>query len=280
MNEITDQTNPDPVWGQVSLWCANWRAAEQMATTHLRPQLARAEDSGELARWWFVRKATCWRVRYLPRPGRDDQARAHVGRIMRGLAAEGAVTRWAPTLYEPETRAFGGPAGMDLAHELFHADSHHLLNHLHRQGDRHRAELGVLLACELMRGAGQDHYEQGDIWAQLGAHRPATRPPVATEIDSVHRLLTGRATSSLCDPTWLAAFRDTGAALTDLAHEGGLTRGLRAVLTHHVLFAWNRAGISSHTQALLAQAAAAAVFDRELDPPRAVDDQPAHNRHR
>lgn len=275
MDEMTSQPIPAPRWGQVSLWCANWRAVERMATTRLRPQFVRAERSEILIGWWFVRKATCWRVRYLPRPGRDDQARAHIGQIMRRLAADGAITRWAPTLYEPETRAFGGPAGMDVAHELFHADSYHLLNHLHQHGDRHRSELGVLLACELLCGAGQDHYEQGDIWAQVAAHRPATRPPIATEIDSVHRLLIGRATRSLCDPTWLAAFRDVGAALADLAREGVLTRGLRAVLTHHTLFAWNRAGISARTQALLAQAAASAIFDRELDPPRAVDNQPS-----
>lgn len=45
-----------------------------------------------------------------------------------------------------------------------------------------------------------------------------------------------------------------------LAHQGELTRGLRAVLAQHILFAWNRAGIPAEHQALLATTAARVAF--------------------
>jgi protein-L-isoaspartate(D-aspartate) O-methyltransferase len=266
MDPSTDPHSPEHGWCQVSLWCQDWRAAEQMAVHHLEPQLAQAQHGGLLAGWWFLRKDACWRVRYQPRPGRDEAARAAVGTVLLELVANDVIVRWAATRYEPEIHAFGGADGIDIAHALFDADSHHILEHLRRFGGRNRSELGVLLACALMRGAGQDWYEQGDIFAQVAAHRPGKRPPTDTETDGVGRLLAARSTSISIGwaATWPAAFQDAGAALAALAHEGRLTRGLRAVLAHHVLFAWNRAGISAHRQALLASAAAGAVFHRDL----------------
>jgi protein-L-isoaspartate(D-aspartate) O-methyltransferase len=64
-------------------------------------------------------------------------------------------------------------------------------------------------------------------------------------------------------PNWPAAFHHAGQRLADLAHRGELTRGLRAVLTHHLLFAWNRAGIPGRQQALLAATAACVAFDHQ-----------------
>jgi protein-L-isoaspartate(D-aspartate) O-methyltransferase len=54
---------------------------------------------------------------------------------------------------------------------------------------------------------------------------------------------------------WMNAFAHTGRALHDLAHEGTLTRGLRAVLAHHILFHWNRLGLPYSTQGILATTA-------------------------
>jgi thiopeptide-type bacteriocin biosynthesis protein len=39
------------------------------------------------------------------------------------IASRGVVQRWWETIYEPEEVAFGGPAAIDVAHDLFHADS-------------------------------------------------------------------------------------------------------------------------------------------------------------
>lgn len=47
---------------------------------------------------------------------------------------------------------------------------------------------------------------------------------------------------------WVTAFEQTGATLVELATHGGLSRGLRAVLAHHVFFHANRAGLSREDQ--------------------------------
>ncbi|MGH3720518.1 MAG: thiopeptide-type bacteriocin biosynthesis protein [Pseudonocardiaceae bacterium] len=163
-------------WRQVSVWCTDWQAAEQMAIAHLGPQLTAAQHAKIIASWWFVRKGPSWRVRLLPSIGQDEQATTAMEQTMHDLSGRGAIQRWAITIYEPEIHAFGGVDGIQLAHDLFHADSHHLLSH--RRGD-HRRELGLLLGALLMRAAGQEWYEQGDVWAQVLAHRPTSQPPVS-----------------------------------------------------------------------------------------------------
>jgi thiopeptide-type bacteriocin biosynthesis protein len=60
--------------------------------------------------------------------------------------------------------------------------------------------------------------------------------------------------------TWATAFHATGCALGDLARRGELRRGLRAVLAHHVIFHWNRLGLSYDTQSVLAHAAREVVL--------------------
>lgn len=250
-------------WHQVSLWWPDWRAAEQAAVRHLGPLLTGAEESALVARWWFTRKSECWRVRWQPHPGQDAKARASVLAALPNLAAQGYITAWAQGVYEPETRAFGGRDGMVAAHGLFSADSRHILDYLRRDDGRDRAEIGVLLPRAMLAGAGLDPYEQGDVWDKVAAHRPASRPPTRPETRGIGALLAGRATDAIMDPAWPAAFRDAGKAVAWLSRDGRLTRGQRAVLAHHILFAWNRAGIPARHQALIAQAAASAIFDHE-----------------
>ncbi len=68
---------------------------------------------------------------------------------------------------------------MDLAHNLFHADSHHLLEHLSLADQDHRRELVVILATRLLRAAGLDRSEQGDCWTQLSTRRSC--PHIASQ---------------------------------------------------------------------------------------------------
>lgn len=53
---------------------------------------------------------------------------------------------------------------------------------------------------------------------------------------------------------WLTAFREAGDQLGEAAAHGRLGRGLRAILTHVVIFHWNRIGLSANSQAVLARA--------------------------
>ncbi|MGH3868018.1 MAG: methyltransferase, FxLD system [Pseudonocardiaceae bacterium] len=187
-----------------------------------------------------------------------------------------AIRRYAEVIYEAEIHAFGGADAMALAHDLFHADSRHILHHLAvaQPGTDHRREVGLLLGTRLMRSAGADWYEQGDIWAQLAAHRTTEthHEPSPATLAAVQRLLSAvgdTGDSPLASaPDWSAAFEHTGQALADLAQQGTLTRGLRAVLVHHLLFAVNRLGIAAQHQHLLATAASQVILQQEivLDP--------------
>lgn len=201
--------------------------------------------------------------------------------MLNALRAADRIAGWVETIYEPEVHAFGGIAAMDLAHHLFHQDSRHILAYLGSdhaatntaRGDKRR-ELSILLSTTLMRGARQDWYEQGDIWARLAENRPL---PPGTPLDrlrgsgpNLRRLMTGDAAPAsrllnqdgplthLAD--WAAAFDSAGSALGGLARGGTLRRGLRAVLTHHVIFHWNRIGLPHETQSILAHAARAVIL--------------------
>ncbi|MDQ2881890.1 MAG: thiopeptide-type bacteriocin biosynthesis protein [Actinomycetota bacterium] len=257
-------------WRQVNLWCDDWQAAEQMAVTHLGPLLTEAEHTESMTCWWFVRKGASWRLRFLPTDSPDETGTTVVEQLTGTLIDHGVIRRWTPAIYEPEIHAFGGADAMDVAHALFHADSRHLLRHLAQARKDHLRELGLLLGTQLMRAAEQDWYEQGDIWATVAAHRITDHHPTdpsPTAVAAAHQLITAAADTAdsplRSAPTWPAAFRHAGQELADLAAGGSLTRGLRAVLTHHVLFAWNRLGISAPQQHLLAAAASKAVFQQE-----------------
>ncbi|MCM3886834.1 methyltransferase, FxLD system [Frankia sp. R82] len=248
-------------WRQLNLVCADWQAAERMAIDHLRPLLADAEDAGTVRAWWFVRKGTTWRLRL------HAPAGAALGELADTLARRGAIRSWTETRYEPETHAFGGPDGMDLTHTLFTTDSRHLLDYLTDPGPQLRRELPVLLATRLLRAAGLEPYEQGDCWSRLADHRTPVEPvapPAQQTLLDVHTLITAHADApnSPLDtaPDWPGAFERTGRGLAALAATGQLTRGLRGVLTHHLIFLFNRHGVSAADQHTLATAARTAIF--------------------
>ncbi len=262
-------------WPQCVIEFASQQAAEQAAVERLRPELATAQSDGVIILWWFVRKAPCWRLRYLSASSHASQRLAHV---LNGLAAEGRISGWTAGIYEPEVFAFGGAAGMDVAHELFCHDSHSILNYLARQRaaapdapDLGRRELVILLCSVLMRGAGQDRFEQGDVWARVARERPAvhTAPPAGRLKTTVHRLMTVDASpaSRLVNggplahmSGWSAAFERAGQQLAELARRGTLERGLRAVLAHHVIFHANRLGVPSADQSTLSALAKEVVM--------------------
>ncbi|MFI0724362.1 methyltransferase, FxLD system [Streptomyces sp. NPDC021224] len=177
--------------------------------------------------------------------------------LLEKLVADGQISGWTGGIYEPETHAFGGPDAMGLAHELFCADSRCALAQVGVPGGRERS---VLLLSAMFRSAGQDPFEAGDIWAQLAALRPPAIPPTGSAlgraVTSMRHLMTADAARRQNpEPGWtdrVAAFERTGRELKQLASDGLLTRGLRAVLAHHAIFAFNRAGVPAHQQAAAA----------------------------
>ena len=262
---------PTSSWRQVNLSWATWQDAETMSTHHLAPLLATAQRAGDITCWWFIRKRETWRLRLRPAPGSEGATTAFLNRLTTTLTEHAALRAYAEGIvYEPETRRFGGVQAMDIAHGLFHTDSRHILAHLARtrHGNDHRRELGVRLATRMMTAAGQDLYEQGDIWAAVAEHRilnsdvPALSPGTLAAVQML--IIAEDADSPLTHtPAWPSGFEQTGRTLAKLARHGQLTRGLRAVLADHLLFAFNRLGISAADQAALATAASNVIFHRD-----------------
>ncbi|WP_063798720.1 thiopeptide-type bacteriocin biosynthesis protein [Nocardia sp. NRRL S-836] len=232
-------------------------AREHHAVAHLSRVLTELRERDLALQWWFVRKGA-WRIRYhITKPADLTDDPVHPV-LTAGLA-------WTRDIYEPETHAFGGPQSMDLTHELFCQDSRFLLTYLATEA-ADRRERSLVLFTALMRAAELDPNEQGDVWAQVADYRPAastsSRDPqtwVAFTAQVAH-LLRGTARSALVDPGWLAAYTHAGDMLRTLRKEGLLTRGIRAVIALHIIFAWNRLGLTAPTQAELATAAKEAIF--------------------
>ncbi len=206
-------------------------------------------------RYHFTRKEAGLRLR----------TREDAGGLLRGLAADGLIAGWHERIYEPETWAFGGPKGMAIAHDVFCADSPAGLAETGTPGSKERA---VLLIAAMTRAAALDPFETGDVWAKLAALRPQVdAPPPDRRADAVaamRRLLTADAAQRHdAEPGWadrVTAFEDAGRQLAFLAAGGQLTRGLRGVLAHHLIFALNRAGVPARAQAAAAWLAVQAAF--------------------
>ncbi|MEU6036119.1 methyltransferase, FxLD system [Actinomadura sp. NPDC047616] len=273
-----------PEWPQRLIQFTDWPNAEMVAVEHLLPALVATHVGEELTRWSFVRKYPTWRLRHHTS---DQRVSQRLDRVLDDLMSGGLIREWTPGIYEPETTAFGGTAGMDVAHTLFHHDSHHILRHLarrHTPGQRGtpslgRRELAILLPSVAMRAARLDWYEQGDVWAKVAAQRPPEQPraergPLSAGrlTDAVRRLMTvdvgpssspitGGRLSHLAE--WIAAFEQAGQQLADLNGRGRLERGLRAVLAHHLIFHWNRLGLAREDQGTLAALAKEVVMETE-----------------
>ncbi|MGH3686482.1 MAG: thiopeptide-type bacteriocin biosynthesis protein [Pseudonocardiaceae bacterium] len=234
------------------------RQRERQAVDHLVRILPAAQASGLITSWFFIRKGR-WRVRYLP----TEQATGRDECPLHPLLTHGVD--WTGDIYEPEVHAFGGPASMDTAHELFHADSRHLFAFLSGTPSDRR-ERSLILCTAFMRAAGLEFGEQGDVWARIAEQRSALRGELpdpstwASFTDDVRRLLLGKVRPDETTSDWLTAFEEAGRQLRVLRESGQLTRGIRAATALHVIFHWNRIGITGATQAVLAQAAKEAIF--------------------
>ncbi|MEU3985483.1 methyltransferase, FxLD system [Streptomyces sp. NPDC026672] len=256
---------PPDRWQQHNITFVDRESAQRTIAGRLGPTLIEAEADGQLTSWWYMNKQP-WPLRYLA-----DKPSPAIESLLSDLIGDGVAVSCLPCVYEPETDAFGGPEAMDAAHELFHSDSRHLLTYQPSSKHLGRRETAVLLASVMMRGAGLDWFEQGDVWAKVAALRPADNPPpperAAELAPPIRKLMTADA-HSLCRPggplhpheEWVTAFERTGATLADLAARGSLTRGLRAIIAHHVIFHANRAGLLRDDQSALSHIAREVVM--------------------
>ncbi|MGW2590327.1 methyltransferase, FxLD system [Streptomyces sp. NPDC001515] len=244
---------PTGHWQQHQITFPDRQTARAAITDRLAPVLIEAEADLQLSGWWFMNKQP-WPLRYLA-----GQPAPAVTALLDNLVADGIASSWTTGIYEPETDAFGGPAATRAAHDLFHEDSRHLLTYVSGPGRLGRSETAVLLMSSMMRAANLDWFEQGDVWSKVAELRPAVTGPAREQsvalLPAVRKLMSTEA-RSLCraggplngQAEWVAAFERAGTTLAYLAAQGELTRGLRAVVAHHLIFHANRAGLPAADQ--------------------------------
>ncbi|WP_051951565.1 thiopeptide-type bacteriocin biosynthesis protein [Actinacidiphila yeochonensis] len=258
-------------WHQVNVRFADYPTAHRAVRAHLLPSLR----TGPVGTWWFVRKHPNWRFRFHPVSCATTKDMAiHLADALDRATSRGAVQDWRPGRYEPETFAFGGDVGMDIAHDLFHVDSIGTLDYLHRAADSSQvpaANVASLLAMTvLMRAAHLEFGEQGDVWGQVERHRPLETDldlgTVRTMIEPMGRLLLTDARPLLTDGPltplrpWFEGLERCGRLLAQASSDCRLSPGLRRVLARHVLFHWNRMGFTARQQAIWSHAAREAVL--------------------
>jgi len=258
----------EPDWRQYNLEFAQPHDAERVFATPLALDLEAAQQAGLLDGWWFIRKHP-WKLRFKPTPSGTKA----VPSILDSLTARGQLAGAVEAIYEPEVTAFGGPEGMQAAHLLFYRDSRHLMARAAATdgANRGRRETTILLAHALMRGAGLDWYEQGDVWAKFAELREAEAIPggeTRTALVTTMRRLMCADPRALTRPgllldghdEWITAFEEAGQTLARLARHGQLQRGLRSILAHHLVFHANRAGLAITDQTAMACLALNIVF--------------------
>ncbi len=257
-------------WHQVHVRPVGLDPAGRTLATLVGPRLDALVAGGAASGWWYMNKAPGWRIRLL------DADTDTVRELLDGLAVAGTIAAWSPAIYEPEAAAFGGETGMGIAHVLFCADSAGVLDLLRRGNPPlGRRELSVLLISAMCATAGLDWFERGDVFARIAAMRPVpSAATVRTALAAQLRVLlsapaqTGSPLFATNGPAafatpWRDAFDEAGLRLGGAATVGTLSRGLRAVLAHVVIFHWNRLGLSAATQAVLARAAARACLPED-----------------
>lgn len=232
-----------PIPPATSWW---WHASVTFPNPHTGTAQALATALAE-HRFHFLRKDAGVRLR----------TEHPVGALLNQLAADRVITAWTGGIYEPETHAFGGPEGMAVAHDVFCADSPAALAQTGTPGARERS---VMLLSAMIRAAGLDPFEAGDVYAQWVALRPPVNAPqgpaLEKAVSAMRRLMNADAALRPdAEAGWaerVAAFEDAGRRLRQLVADGRLIRGIRAVIAHHAIFACNRAGVPADAQAAIA----------------------------
>ncbi|NJP65345.1 bacteriocin biosynthesis protein [Streptomyces sp. ventii] len=261
-------------WHQANIRFRDYASGDQVFRSYLAPAL----HGGPVGTWWFVRKHPHWRLRYHPAvDASPEDAVRHVSEALESSVSLSVVTEWTSTRYEPEAIAFGGPVGVMLAHKLFHADSVGVLGYLGIAADRRERTLdakttSLFAMTLLMRAAGLEFGEQGDVWGRVEERRPlpgnVSPEQASSMVEPMRHLLLSDA-RPLLDAgalasvrSWIERLEHSGRALATAAGSGKIGLGKRGVLARHVLFHWNRMGFDLRQQSIWSRAAREAVLDR------------------
>ena len=188
-----------------------------------------------------------------------------------------AIRGWRVTTYEPEVDRFGGVAGMQLAHDLFHADTPTALQELQlRSGNvrlADRLSLCVAINVAMTQAALADSALAEHVWRQL----ETTAKSRLGSTDAVSAALVVDVGRVAADPhvrlaSELRLLLDqgldravaVGSELKRLTDDGQVTDRRRDWLIGAVLFATNRRDFGLSPAELAAAFAAARDLGRSL----------------
>ena len=203
----------------------------------LEPELQHLRDAGALTQFFFMRKAPDIRLRF-----RGDPAAltGPLTRIFETARDCGHIERFFPSIYEPETRRFGGPAAMELVHAYFDAGTRAWL-----AWPAAPPEYAVAVLQHLFQQTLQSAPEAAQVWDLLAEGAP--------EVEAAGGVWTGEFTADD-----LHANLALAEGLQRLWHSGALQAGLRSLLAAVAMFHFNRYGIAGPQQAALAKGMALA----------------------
>jgi thiopeptide-type bacteriocin biosynthesis protein len=225
---------------------ASQAGGEPAVPWRLLDETARELTDAGATHVWYVRK-TGLRVRAC---GDAEVMAAILRRRSQDGVGAGAIVRATEPVYEPEEARFGGPIGLALAHDLFHADTPLALREVQLDPGcvppRHRMALAVTLATDLATRVVRDRAEVWDVWHRLdtlarglgGATASYGEDELAELLAEPEERLVPALGPLLAEGRALAS--TFAPRLRACALDGTMRVGVRTWLTAATLFAWNR----------------------------------------
>jgi thiopeptide-type bacteriocin biosynthesis protein len=240
--------------------------ADRVLREVVGPVSRAAERGGWIDRWFFIRYGDPdWHLRWRLR-GSPERLREHVRPAIEAAVesalADGRLWRVVLDTYQPEVERYGGPGGIDLAEQVFHADSEAVLDvvdgldgdagadvrwRLALPGiDRLLADLGLDLRQRL---AVIEHARAGFLqeWRAGRALKRQLSARFRTERRALEALLDGEAGASQTFAQGFTAFarrsdrlRPVAAELNARERASGVTTPLADLASSHVHMHVNR----------------------------------------
>lgn len=190
--------------------------------------------------------------------GPNGDARRAIGSSMQSLKRLKIIDRWFPSVYEPETFKFGGPAAMAAVHAHFNADSMAWW-----RWEQLRTTAKTTIASKLLSVAVLNDLfvrfvggpeEVWDVWCRVAALHGA---PVDGEgaavpilgLEQLHGRVTAREQAVL--RRYASGNRTLAHRFAAIHARGELLFAHRLVLPHVALYHWNRYGFSPEDRAAI-----------------------------
>lgn len=236
------------------------RSAAHALFARLNPEIAKWRSEQLIKHFFFVRKPPDVRLRLLVRPLHQAVIASFEEHLVR-LTLDGFVEAHFKSVYEPETRQFGGPQAMELVHEYFDADTALWMGLDQLEGDGKRTiqedRLVTAVQNDLFLRVLPCPYEVWDAWCNLASLLPDSADS-GTEDNTV--LLLDSLVGSVSEGEkgivkgYISANQRLAEGLIRTWTSGALRFGLRAVLPFVTMFHFNRHGLNAASQTAIAKA--------------------------